>query len=487
MVSRILDAAGSLAGPWAYVAVGLLAAGESSIGVGLVVPGETGMIVGGFVVSQGNATYALMLAVAIAGAILGDSVGYEIGRRLGPRVRGTRIGSRIGDDRWMQAEAYLAARGGRAIFFARFVAVVRSLVPAVAGIIGMPYRRFLLFNALGGIVWATIYVSIGYFAGRSWERFADTIEGAGYVVLVLVVVVVVVAVTGRWAARNQESARAALGRVGAWGPVGWVRRTFPGPMRFVERRFRLGDPLGLSLTVGLVFLILTGWAFGVVLADVLLGADLVRVDNPVTTYVVDHREPWLTTLMRAATWVGSPLMLAVIVVVTGLAWMVAQRRWGVFLFLGIVLGGAVVLSAVVAGLVSRERPPSSVWLVAASGSSFPSGHATQVTAVLGAMAYLHGAVVRAWPRRVAIWVGALLLVPLAGFSRTYLGVNWSTDVLGGHALGAMWLAVAVMAFGASTRYHRRQSTRPRIRRGGAAATDLGGPPDHTTNVSSRTA
>jgi len=93
-----------------------------------------------------------MMAVAAAGAIVGDSIGYEIGRHFGNALQASRLGRKVGAERWQRAETYLEAKGGRAIFAGRFVGVLRALVPAVAGATRMPYRRFLVWNALGAIM-----------------------------------------------------------------------------------------------------------------------------------------------------------------------------------------------------------------------------------------------------------------------------------------------------------------------------------------------
>lgn len=480
MIERLFDFIGSLGGPPAYAAVGALAAGESSIGVGLVVPGETGMIVGGFVVSQGNATFWIMLVVGIAGAIVGNSIGYEIGRRFGPAVRSSRIGRRIGDDNWQRAEDYLATRGAKAVAYTQFLAVVRSVVPALAGVSRMPYRKFLFWNALGGIVWATIYTSVGFFAGRSYDQVADQLEDAGMVVLALFVAVITVIATARWMAHNPERVQALVDRAGAWPPVAWVRRNFGGPMRFAQRRFRVDDPFGLSLTTGLVFLIVAGWAFTAVVSDVAARSDLVSVDAPITEYFADHREPWLTTATEWVTALGSLSVLVPLLAAVAVGWLIRTRRWGVALFLLLALAGAVVAIDVLKDLVERGRPPTRFAVSDASGLAFPSGHAALATVGFGALAYIHGAVVRWWSARVAIWAAAVTVTLLVGFSRVYLGVHWFSDVLGGYALGAVWLGIVVTAFGTSTRFHRQYIVGDGSE--GVAAGD-----DQTSSISSRTA
>jgi membrane-associated protein len=97
-----------------------------------------------------------------------------------------------------KARDLLARFGGPAVFLGRWTAVARALVPGLTGMSGMRYRTFLLYNALGGLVWGTTFVLIGYAAGRSWEAVASRVGSyALYVLLSVVVVVVVVVVVRR--------------------------------------------------------------------------------------------------------------------------------------------------------------------------------------------------------------------------------------------------------------------------------------------------
>lgn len=451
MIERLFEAVGSLGGPWAYLAVGALAAGESSIGLGLVVPGETGLIVGGFVVSQGNADFTTMVLVGIAGAIVGNSIGYEIGRRLGPSVRTSRFGRRVGDRNWGRAERFLATRGAKAVAITQFLAVLRSVAPALAGVAGMPYRTFLLWNAVGSVLWGFTFVTIGYFAGRSYERVADTIESAGLVLLGLVVLVLGVVLAARWAARHPERVHEIRERLVGSGTAEWLRRNLDAPVRFVQARFRVGDPLGLRLTLGLGFVIAGGWALAALVGAVSGRGDLVRVDRPTTEYVAGHRVDWLDEVMRAVTGLGAVEVLAPLLGLVALAWMARGRRWGIALFLLLAFGGAALAGDVLKELVGRPRPPDALAVASASGMAFPSGHVTQATVAYGALAYVHSPLVRLWAAKVALWAGALVVVVLVAASRVYLGVHWLTDVVGGMALGATWLGIVAVTYGTGRR------------------------------------
>ena len=189
---RLVNALGGSLVPWGYVLVFLVAAAESAAFVGLVVPGETVLLLAGFLAWRGDLDISIVIACAVVGAIVGDSIGYEIGRHLGRHLYSSRIGRWVGRKRWERARKYLRAKGGRAVFVGRFVAVIRALVPAVAGDAHLPYGTFLKWNAAGAFLWGVLHVGIGYLAGPSYRAVEHTLGRASLAVLALVVVVALV-------------------------------------------------------------------------------------------------------------------------------------------------------------------------------------------------------------------------------------------------------------------------------------------------------
>jgi len=159
-----------------YLVVAALTFVESAAFVGFVLPGETAMVVAGILAARGNISLSVMLAVAAAAAVSGDQVGYLIGRQLGTRLREGRLARRIGDRRWDRAEAAVRRHGGWAVLGARWVAVLRALVPTVAGALRMPYRTFLAANAIGGVSWSVVAVMIGYWGGGSVNSAQDLLS-----------------------------------------------------------------------------------------------------------------------------------------------------------------------------------------------------------------------------------------------------------------------------------------------------------------------
>jgi membrane protein DedA with SNARE-associated domain len=184
----LVSALGGNLDPWGYVLVFLAAVTESAAFTGLIVPGETIMLLAGFLCWRGDMNLGVTMACAVSGAIIGDSIGYEIGRHLGSHILDSRIGRWVGRERWERARNYLRVKGGRAVFIGRFISILRALVPAVAGDARLPYRKFLAWNAAGGLIWGILHVGIGYVAGDSYRRVERQIGRASWILLGLVLV-----------------------------------------------------------------------------------------------------------------------------------------------------------------------------------------------------------------------------------------------------------------------------------------------------------
>lgn len=181
-----------------YLVVSAFVFVEDALFVGFVVPGETAAIVGGVIASQAHVELWLMIVVVVVAAMLGDTVGFGLGRRVGPRVLRMPF---LSGPRLDGAQDLLRRRGGPAVFFGRFVAFVRTVMPALAGISGMPYRRFLAFNAIAAVIFGTVNVLVGFFAGTSYDR-VETALGSG---TWLLVGVAAIALPGWWMRRRFRS------------------------------------------------------------------------------------------------------------------------------------------------------------------------------------------------------------------------------------------------------------------------------------------
>jgi len=183
---------------YGYWAVLLFVAIEST---GIPFPGETMLLVAAI---YSGATHRLsiplVIAAAASGAILGDNVGYWVGREGGFRLL-RRYGRYIRlNERKLKLGLYLFRKhGGKVVFFGRFVAVLRAWAAFLAGTNRMPWPSFLLFNALGGITWATVYGLGGYFLGKSIHRLAGPV---GTITIVLATLIIIASLVFVW--RNEQ-------------------------------------------------------------------------------------------------------------------------------------------------------------------------------------------------------------------------------------------------------------------------------------------
>src|SRR3954447_13216669 len=152
----------------------------------------------------GHVSLAGVLIVVITAAIIGDSAGYEVGRHLGPRVLRLPLlqerRKRVDD-----ARAFLARRGGAAVFLGRWTAFFRAVMPFLAGTGRMPYPKFLAWNAVGGLTWGATVVALGYAAGASYARVEKAFgRDAAFAVLAIVIIAAIV-----WRIREHRAERRA--------------------------------------------------------------------------------------------------------------------------------------------------------------------------------------------------------------------------------------------------------------------------------------
>ncbi|HIU18295.1 MAG TPA: DedA family protein [Candidatus Avidesulfovibrio excrementigallinarum] len=152
-------------GAWLYLILFVVVFCETGLVVTPFLPGDSLLFAGGTLAGAGYMSYPGLMATLLAAAVLGDAVNYEIGRKTGPSIFNR-------DTRWLnrqhllKAHAFYERHGGKAIILARFIPIVRTFAPFVAGIALMHPLRFLSFNIIGAVCWVLGLVSAGYFLGN---------------------------------------------------------------------------------------------------------------------------------------------------------------------------------------------------------------------------------------------------------------------------------------------------------------------------------
>jgi membrane protein DedA with SNARE-associated domain/membrane-associated phospholipid phosphatase len=428
-VTRLVESYG-------YAVVFLFVAVES---LGVPLPGETVLVTAAALAALGHLSIWWVIAIAAAGGIVGDAAGYWIGR-LGGLPLLKRYGRLVHFDehKLERVHSFFNRHGSKAVFFGRFIALLRTWAALLAGTAEMPYSVFTLYNVLGGIAWASLFGALGYVFGKSLPLLERYIGQASLAVVLLIALVVALWLGWKWFNNNREL----LAERVAWY---WTRfrERHPRLARFIAARFVRGEYLGLHLTVGFLLSLAAVWLFAAVTEDVVHHDPLTKFDLTVTTLLRAHATPLGDRIFSVVSALGSPVAMA-IVGAGGALFLFVRRKWVVLAAWVAAFGGAGVLTIVLKNLIRRPRPPAAVEYLYGTSFSFPSGHALGSLVGYGMLAYVIGATwVESRRARLRLVIGTALLVIAVGLSRLYLGVHYFSDVVAGYAVGVLWLSVCI--------------------------------------------
>jgi len=444
MLEYLINLAGHL-GHWGYLVIFIVVVLECQALLGLFMPGESLVLVGGFFAEQGVLDPYVLIGVISCAAILGDSVGYELGRRLGQDwllKHGTRFGLR--QEHLDRVNGIFERHGGKAVFGGHFMHLLRALMPFIAGAHRMRYPKFLIFNAAGCIVWATVFVVIGYLAGASWHVAEQWIGRASEIVGAALLLAIALLWLWRWLGRHELEIKRRWQRMVENPHVAALRRRFAPQLEFLLDRLSPRGYLGLHLTIGVVLLVGASWLFGGIAQDVVAGDPLTVIDKNIADWFHAHRTSGLTIAMQLVSAMASPT-LVVVVAIVGAIFLSWRRHWYRLLALVLVLPGGMVLAFLLKLAFHRHRPSFADSFLIFHGYSFPSGHTMAATLLYGLFAVLVVIAFQSWRWRVGAVLCAFVMVLSVAFSRVYLGAHYLSDVLGAMAAGLAWLTLTLTA------------------------------------------
>jgi membrane-associated protein len=190
-------------GHWIYAILFLVIFAETGLVVFPFLPGDSILFIAGTVVATANLNVHVLVLVLLAAAILGDTVNYSVGHYIGPKV------FERPDSRWFrkkhlhQTQAFYEKYGGVTIIIGRFVPIIRTFAPFLAGVAGMSYHRFLTYNVIGAVGWITSLVYAGYLFGNiPWVK-----QNLTFIVVGIVIVSVLPAISTYWKERRSRKRR----------------------------------------------------------------------------------------------------------------------------------------------------------------------------------------------------------------------------------------------------------------------------------------
>jgi membrane-associated protein len=199
---RLLALLGAVLGSWlGYAALFAIVFSETGLLVGFVLPGDSLLFTVGTVAGGGKLNIVVVNLTLIAATVIGDSVGYWLGRKTGPRIFNRPNSRFFKREHLVRTHEFYEKYGPKTITFARFVPIVRTFTPFVAGVAEMKYLRFVSYDVLGGIGWVTLLTGAGYTLGTQpfVQRHFDK------VILVIIFVSLLPTVIEVWKARRRRA------------------------------------------------------------------------------------------------------------------------------------------------------------------------------------------------------------------------------------------------------------------------------------------
>lgn len=429
----------------ALVIVFLAAAGESLFLVGLFVPGTAVLVAAGTLAGAGRLPLTDILAVSAAGAFLGNSASYWFGRRYRDTVARIRPFPRY---RTMLrgGEAFFARYGAAGLFASHFVPGVKTVVPALAGAMGMGFVAFVAVTILSAAVWSAALILPSVWLGMGLSSLAEANPRLLALGLFLLVFLWVVWRVARLAAdwlwpRGLSLLQALADRA--------VARGIPGAGAVAAVAHNRGGIVAPILWVALAGAAVAG--FVDLTLDLTMGETLAASDSAVSNFIRAFRSPPADAVLVAVTMLGDGVVLLAAVIAM-IAALLVHRDWRTASAVAVATGAAAAFVPFAKDLLGRARPLSIY--EGADAFSFPSGHASLSMTIFGVAAVLlaRGS---GQARRLTIYATATAMAVLIAFTRVYLAAHWPSDV----AAGLLFGAAVVSAFALSV-HNRPVLARP---------------------------
>jgi membrane protein DedA with SNARE-associated domain len=376
---------------WLGLGIFLVAGIECLAVAGILVPGTVVLFALGVMAGSGSLGLWQTLLLAYFGGLLGDALSYGVGRRFHQNIR--RLPVLRHHPEWIgAAELYFMRYGAVSLLVGRYIGPLRPMLPMVAGMLDMPFVRFMVISMIAAAGWSVAYLAPGWVAGAAMRLPLP--EGFWSEAAVLAIGLAVPVAATIYASLHSK---------------------------------RWATPMAAGLSLALIFGLFFGWSH------------LAQLDQGLMTLTQEHRQlhldQWMVLITRLGDYstqfaVGALLLLLLF----------ALRQWRAALFAGGVLIGTAVGNGLLKALFARARPD--ILLEPLTSYSFPSGHSSAAFALFLTLGVLAG---RGQPPRWRLTWLLLASLPATSIalSRVYLGVHWPTDVLAGALLASSMCALSL--------------------------------------------
>lgn len=401
--------------------------------IGIVVPALPLLFAVGTMIGLGHLSGPYAVICAALGALAGDALSFWVGWRWGPQLR----------EHWLfrrypqlidRGEALFRKHGVKSILIARYVGAVRPFVPAVAGMLRMPLKRYAPISAFAALTWSASFLAPGWIFGASYDAVAAVADRLALVLLALLVVVGLawasVLYTWRWFADHADRL---LSRAIAW------THAHPHLGRYAQAVFDPSRRESTSLAILALCLLVISWGWFWLLGAVVTDGEPLALDLAMQRIMFGLRNPLADRLFAALSALGdAQVLLPPVVAVLG--YLIWRRRWLAAAHWLAALAFGMALTAFLDTLIDVPRPA-----LAPPGFGFPAMSITMITIAFGFFAVL---IAREWPGRRRVWpylVGGAVAAAV-GFAKLYFGAHWLSDVVGGMLFGAAWLLLLGIAY-----------------------------------------
>ena len=416
----------------------LAAMGEALFIIGLFVPTTVVLVGAGTLVGLGKLDPVPLFIWTTLGATAGDAISYWIGYTFKDKIKSMWPLNKY-SNMIESGEAFFRRHGGKSVFIGRFVPGVKSVVPGIAGMVGMNFTRFSVVNVTSAFAWTIAHMGPGIIAGSALSAIGQISGRLAFVLGALLVIVFLIVMLGRWLILIIlplfPNAHAAI--------VSWFAKRQDRVSQWIARNFDPAHPRSTGMLASAILLLMTMPAFFWIVGEVAPGEPMVRADLAILNFFDSLRTTAGDQIMVFLTTLGDGIVVTgVTVAVAG--YLFLKKAWRRGIGFVIAMAGTAMFVPLFKLLLHRSRP---IELYAgADAYSFPSGHATLNAVLFGICAVLIAHDQKRWVKASIFTVIATYVVTI-GFSRIYLGAHWMSDVLAGLLFGTAMVSAFAFVFG----------------------------------------